>query len=86
MERGALPHAPLRPDPAAVAIDDPLYRREADASAGELAGEVEPLERREQAVGVAHVEPRPIVPDEIRRLARQVGDAELDPGAPAGGR
>jgi hypothetical protein len=35
-KRRALPDCGLRPDPATVALDDPAYRREPDAGAGEL--------------------------------------------------
>ena len=53
----ALPQHAVRPHPAAVAVDDPLYRREPDAGPGELALEVESLERPEEPVGVGHEEP-----------------------------
>src|SRR5690606_1698046 len=52
VERRALAFDALGPDRAAVALDDPLDRRQADAVAGKLLLRVQALERTEQLVGV----------------------------------
>ena len=67
----------LGPDAPAVAVHDALHRREADAGARELGGRVQPLEGREQLVGVGHVEAGAVVAHE--EGARAVGRA---PGRP----
>src|SRR6266704_3710241 len=79
IEGGAAIDRPLGPHAAAVPVDDPLHRSEADAGPGKLLRRVEPLERAEQLVGVRHVEPHPIVPHEVHRMAVLRRDPELDP-------
>src|SRR6185312_15404903 len=67
------------PDAAAVAADDPMYRRQSDARALEFAFGVQALEGAEELAGILHVEPRAVVPDEID--GRRGGlSADLDPG------
>jgi len=56
----------LGPDASAVAVHDPLHRRKADARALELGRRVEPLEWREQAMRLFHVETRAVVSDAER--------------------
>ena len=65
VERRALADGTFGPDAAAVAMDDPLHRRQADPGALELGLVVQPLERSEQLVGVRHVESRAVVADEV---------------------
>src|SRR3954452_15021848 len=53
VERGALARATLRPDPAAVLVDDLLADGEADAGALEAVRAVEAVEGAEDDVGLA---------------------------------
>ncbi len=55
----------LRPDAPAVALDDALHDRQADAGAFIFLRAVQPLEDAEELVGVAHVETGAVVADEI---------------------
>ena len=64
IERRALAFAAFGTDGAAVALDDALDRRQADAVARELLLVMQPLERPEQLVDVLLVESRAVVADE----------------------
>ena len=79
------PTGALGPDPAAVAADDALHDRQPDAGALEVAGGVQALERLEQLVGVAHVEPGAVVAHEESAVARPAARlrADLDGGVVA---
>ena len=55
----------LRPDPAAVPVDDALDYGQADAGAFVFLGAVQPLEDAEQLVGIARIKPDPIILDVI---------------------
>src|SRR5215218_4589015 len=62
VEGGPLAYTPLRPDPAAVPVDDARHSRQADPGPLELILTVQPLERAEQFVCVRLVEAGPVVP------------------------
>src|SRR5215212_6324032 len=62
VEGGPLAYTPLRPDPAAVSVDDARHRRQADPGPLELILTVQPLEGAEQLVCVCLVEAGPVVP------------------------
>src|SRR5690242_20838900 len=64
-ERRAAVHLAVRPDTAAVPLDDALRQGQPDAGALELVGAMQPLKHAEQLVDVAHVEPHPVVPHEV---------------------
>src|SRR5215212_5013992 len=57
-----LAHVALRPDPAAVPVDDARHRRQPYARPLKLVLPVQPLESPEQLVRVRLVEARPVVP------------------------
>src|SRR4051812_2488871 len=78
MECRALAGYRFGPNPPAVAMDDALHCGEPDPGAGELPGQMEPLERPEEAIDVRHLEPRPVVPDEVGSLPPQARLAKLD--------
>src|SRR5436190_141700 len=67
VEHRAVVDLRLRPDRAAVAADDALHGREADAGAGKFFGRMQPLKRAKELVGVGHVEAGAVVADEIHR-------------------
>src|SRR5262245_56745594 len=83
VERRALVLSSLGPDAPPVSTDDPLDRRQTDAGALELLGRVQALERGEQLVRIAHVEPRAVVAHEVRGLAVDDRPTELDARAVA---
>src|SRR5919197_2631153 len=64
-DREAEPASPalvlLDPDPAVVALDDPLADREADPAAGIRLAAVQPLEHGEDPFRVARIDPDPVV-------------------------
>src|SRR5215213_10167446 len=62
VEGGSLAYLALRPDPAAVPVDDARHRRQPYARPLELVLPVQPLESPEQLVRVRLVEARPVVP------------------------
>lgn len=68
------------PDAAAVAMNDALHGREADARAGKFCLAMQTLEWAEQLAGIAHVESGAVITDEIACAAPTVylGGAELD--------
>ena len=57
MERRPFVHFGLKPDFAAVQLDDPLRRRQADARALKFLRPVQPLKNAENLVGIPHVNP-----------------------------
>src|SRR5215210_2011238 len=65
VEGGPLAYLSLRPDPAAVPVDDAGYRRQAYPRPLELILPVQPLEGAEQLVCVRLVEAGPVVPHEV---------------------
>ena len=82
MECRALARLRLGPDAAAVAVDDPLHDRQAHPRALVILGPVQPLEHAEELMGIPHVEPHAVVPDEIGPLGRRIAvvpAADLDP-------
>src|SRR5581483_2915052 len=85
IEDGAAVDHSLGPHAPSVPLHDPLDDREADAGAFELLGAVEALEDPEELARVPHVETRPVVLDEVDRLALPATAADLDHrlGAPA---
>ena len=80
VEGRAFSRLSLGPHPAAVALDDPLHRGQADAVALKLVSTGEPLEGDKQFVRMGHVKTRPVVPDKTGRLAGNVGHADFDDG------
>src|SRR4051812_3085030 len=60
-ERAALAGRALRPDAAAVMLDDPLADREPDAGSGVRALAVQPVEGLEDLLGLARLHADPIV-------------------------
>src|SRR5438876_3199187 len=79
-ERRAFVRLRIRPNAAAMTMNDALDDCKTDARAPIFLGPVQPLEDAEQLVGVPHVEADAIVLDEIRGLAplRAVEAANLD--------
>src|SRR5919201_778183 len=70
----------IGPHPPAVAVDDALDDGQAHPRPLVLLGAVEALEDAEELVGVLHVEPDAVVPDEVHRPRAAVGAApHLDP-------
>src|SRR5687768_15626553 len=69
VERRALAHFALGPHPTTVTVDDPLHCGEPDTGPLELRPVVQPLERAEELLCVAHVESDAVVLDEEHRLA-----------------
>ena len=63
IECRAMPGRGLCPDFAAMALDDPLYRGQANTAAGIFISEVQADERFEQMVGMGHIKTYPVVPD-----------------------
>src|SRR5579863_3761485 len=57
----------LGPDTSAVTVDDSLDDRQAHSRPCIIFGPVQSLKNAEQLAGIFHVEPDPIVFDEIRR-------------------
>ena len=76
VKSGSLVRSSRGPNPPAVPVDDALNDGQAYAGAGELTGRVEPLEDREKAVGISHVEPGAIIANE--KCAIRPVKAELD--------
>src|ERR1700680_121481 len=68
-ERAALSWLAFGPDPAAVAGQNAMHDGQPNAAALEFGRRVQPLERVEQFVRVAHVEPGAVVTHEKDRLA-----------------
>jgi hypothetical protein len=69
-ERRSLIGLGLGPDTTAVAMDDPLHNRQANAGSLILFGEMESLKHAEQFVDIAHVKANAIVFDEIQGMTR----------------
>src|SRR5258705_3896752 len=59
----------LCPHSATVKADDAFHCSQANTSTWEFVGAVQALESDKQPVGVRHVEPNPVIPDEIGRSA-----------------
>ena len=78
MKGGPFSHRPFGPDSAAVAMDNPLHRSQADTSTGELRGFVEALEGAEKFIGIDHIEAGTVVPYEVGFLTVVLVHAELD--------
>src|SRR6266576_2452246 len=81
-EAAAAPLVRLDPDPAMMALDDPLADREPDAAAGVGVAAVQALEYGEDPVGVLRVDPDAVVRDgEARRPTLALG-RQVDPWRP----
>jgi hypothetical protein len=63
IESGSLIDQGIGPDATSVSGDDPLNDRQADPVALKLRIAVQPLEGREEFVGVGHIEPGAVIPD-----------------------
>src|SRR5581483_8081297 len=68
VEGRAFVHLAFGPDAPAVAADDALHGRQADACAFKLLAVVQALKSPEQFVDVGHIEARAIVADEVDRF------------------
>src|SRR5581483_10416382 len=77
VECRALADARLGPDPSAVAVDDALHDRQADAGPLEIFGAMQPLEHAKELVGVFHVEADSVVADEEDPFTAVVAGADL---------
>ncbi len=62
-----------------MAIYDPTYRSEPDPRSWVLDILVQALEWSEEPVGVGHVEPGPVIPDEVYRVGFPEIGTDLDP-------
>src|SRR5581483_8570192 len=80
IERGAAIDSSFDPDSPAVAGDDALHDRQADAGAFKILRAMQPLEHPEQLVDVLHVEADAVVADEEDLLAAAVLRADLHRG------
>ena len=69
----------IRPDPAAMAEDNPLYSRQPDSGPGKFFFTVEPLENPEEFFRKTHVEARTVVANEVDRSGCAGFRPELDP-------
>src|SRR5215212_6924661 len=78
MEGGAAADSSLRPDSAAVPVNDARHRRQADPSPLEFVLSVQSLEGSEQLVCVRLVESGPVVPHVVN------GGPETGPGSAVG--
>ena len=76
----ALALGSLRPNPAAMAMNDALDSRQADAASGEILRRVKPLESAEEFADIRHVETGAIIADEVDLLPILLRHAQLDPG------
>src|SRR6266478_4630077 len=68
----------FRPNAAAMAMDDALYRCQTDARAFELGRLMQPLERAEQLGGVGHIESGSVVADKVDGIALLAYRAEFN--------
>src|SRR3990170_8060018 len=84
VKRSALLDRSFRPHVAAVTAEDTLDGGQADPGARELTLSVQPLKGSEQMAGVARVESRSIVTNEIDLAAIAQFPAELDAGGIVG--
>src|SRR5437660_10920773 len=76
VESGSLIGTASGPDPSAVTVDDALHNGQSDAGTREFTGRVEPLEDREKAVRVSHIESSAIIAHE--KCAIRLVQAEFD--------
>src|SRR3990170_8578457 len=77
-ERGALALRRVPPDAPAMAVDDALHGRQADARPRELLLRMQPLESTEQLVRVRHIEAYPVVANEVGRALAVPQAPDLD--------
>src|SRR5712691_1110090 len=68
----------LGPHPPAVAVDDPLYNRQADARPVVLVGAVQALKHPEEFSNVLHIKAYAVVLDKIDALAIDLVAANFD--------
>src|SRR5262245_50255724 len=81
VEAGAPVYCGFRPDFAAVAMDDSLYRGQPDSTAGELRFRVQTSERTEQVGRMSRIKSSAIVAHEVRAASRAIdARAEFDAG------
>src|ERR1017187_4972855 len=76
-------HRCFGPDTTAMALNDALHDRQADAGAGEILGAMQPLKHVEQLAGILHVEADPVVGDEEHLFVSHLARADLDAGVVA---
>src|SRR5881394_4631177 len=77
-ERGAAVHFAVRPDAAAVPLDDALRQGQPHAGALEFVRPMEPLKHAEQLVGIAHVEPDAVIAHEVDDRLSLASRSDLD--------
>src|SRR5206468_11947941 len=80
MERGAPVRDALRPHAPAVSLHDTLHQRQTHARTLEFLGSMQAAEYLEQLVGVSHVEPDPVVLDEVYHFPPLGAGADADVG------
>src|ERR1700691_3713382 len=73
-----LVHFGFSPCATAVFLHDALHRGQSDARAFKVLGTMQALEYAEEFVGIFHVEARPVVANEDRRLAVFLSLSDLD--------
>src|SRR5512133_3486588 len=79
-EGRALSFFPFGPDPAAVTVDDPVYRCQADTETFDLIIALKALKGSKKLVRILLIEARSIVAHKIDQIVVLVNRAELDPG------
>lgn len=65
IERGTLIHCCLHPDSSTMALNNPLYQRQANAGSFIFRSAVQSMKNPEQIPGEAHVETGSVIPDKI---------------------
>jgi hypothetical protein len=61
-----------------MVVDDSLDYRQPYADPFEFVGPVQPLERAKEVLGIAHVETRTVVPDEIHSFSPDILASDFD--------
>src|SRR5262245_40794701 len=74
----ALVEGSLGPHPPAVAVDDALYNRQADARPVVLVSAVQALEHAEEFPNILHIKAHAVVLDKIDALAIALATADFD--------
>src|SRR5713226_1682782 len=68
------PHLP------AMAVNNPLHRRQPDTAAGKLRSSVQPLKGSKQTFRMQRIEPHAVISHKIGQTAIAHRSSELDPG------
>src|SRR5581483_12513236 len=78
IERRPSLYRSFSPDLSAMAMDDPLNGGETDSRSLKFAQAMKALKGSEQLVDISHIEPRPVISDEIDLPFSLFDDAEFD--------